>query len=101
MHIIAADLAQYALGLSDVMIIPNPNKGVFTIKGTLATKTEDGVAVEITDILGQVVYKESLGVRNGKIDEEIQLDSNLANEMYLLNLIIGPERKVFHFVLEK
>ena len=51
--------------------------------------------------LGQVVYKSKFAAVAGKINEEVQLGNNLANGMYMLNLISGTESKIFHVVLEK
>jgi uncharacterized protein YjdB len=86
---------------SDVRILPNPNNGSFAIKGSLGVVTDEEVSMEITDMLGQVVYKTTIAAKNGQIDEQVQLDRSLANGMYLLNLHSGAENKVFHFVLRK
>src|SRR5581483_4340452 len=103
--VIPAGVQQYTLGNGDIKLMPNPNKGTFTIKGTLGTPivtgTDQEVSVEITDMLGQVVYKSKVMVHNGKIDEQINLGSNLSNGMYLLNLRSGTDNKVFHFVIEQ
>jgi len=84
---------------NNVMVYPNPNKGVFTVKGTLATAEDQDLAVEVTDMLGQVVYRGKVAAREGKLDEQISLTGNLANGMYMLNLHCGAEVKVFHFVI--
>lgn len=88
-------------GVSDIKLLPNPNKGEFAIKGTLATSIDQNVAVEVTNMLGQVVYKGAVLARNGIIDEKIQLSSSLANGMYMLNLHTDTETKVFHMVIEQ
>ncbi|MES2702353.1 MAG: Ig-like domain-containing protein [Bacteroidota bacterium] len=88
-------------GASDVRLIPNPNKGQFSVKGTLTVKADQEVNIEITNMLGQTVYHSKVTARNGNIDEQLQLDNTLANGMYMLNMITGNEKKVFHFVLEQ
>ncbi len=85
----------------DLKLIPNPNKGLFIIRGTIGTSFEGNVNLEITNMLGQSVFSDIVKVQNGALDKEIQLNSNLANGMYLLNVQAGNERKVFHFVMEK
>ena len=98
--IIPAGVQQYA-GSADIRLSPNPNKGAFTIKGSLGTVTDEDVSIEITDMLGQVVYKNKVAVQGGKINEQIRLNNGLSNGMYLLNLRSGSNNEVFHFVVEQ
>ncbi len=87
---------------SDVLkLIPNPNNGQFTLKGSIATNNDAAASVEITDMLGRVVYKAKLRLQNGMVDEQIQLSSNLVNGMYLLDVKWEEGRRIFHFVVEK
>jgi hypothetical protein len=86
---------------SDIRLVPNPNKGEFTVKGTLATKADREVTIQVANMLGQVVYRGTVTAQNGNIDQRIKLDNSLANGMYLLNLITDNEKQVFHFVIEQ
>ncbi|MES2702626.1 MAG: GEVED domain-containing protein [Bacteroidota bacterium] len=88
-------------GGANVVLVPNPNNGQFTVRGTLATKADQEVNIEITNMLGQTVYSSKVTAGNGVINEQLKLDNTLANGMYMLNMISGAERKVFHFVLEQ
>ena len=90
---------QVSAGTSTVTLVPNPNSGVFTIAGTLPQISGQGVTIEITDMLGRVVYKKEILVSNGKLSEQIDLGSNIANGMYLMNLRSGEVNKVIHFVV--
>jgi hypothetical protein len=85
---------------SDIRLIPNPNNGVFTIKGTLGT-TDATVNIEITDMLGQIVYTGNTQAIKGKLDQQIHLENTLANGVYLLSLKTQNETKIFHFVMEQ
>jgi hypothetical protein len=85
---------------SDIRLLPNPNKGMFTIKGTIGTGNEE-VTVDVTNMLGQVVYRGAATTKQGKLDTQVQLDNKLANGMYILTLRNGEEQKVFHFVMEQ
>jgi hypothetical protein len=87
-------------GVGDLRLVPNPNNGTFTLKGTSRT-TDGDLAVTITDMLGQVVYQGNIPVINGKINEQIRLNQTLANGMYLLDARSDDESAVFHFVIEK
>ena len=85
---------------SSFAVVPNPNKGIFTLKGSLSAGSSDDLTVEVTNMLGQVVYKGQVRANNGNVDEHIQL-SNIANGMYLLNVHSETENAVFHVVVEK
>jgi hypothetical protein len=85
----------------DVNVMPNPNKGEFTVKGNLATKDDVEVTLEITNMLGQTIYINKVMANNGGINERIRLDNSLANGMYMLNLRSVSGSKVFHVVVEQ
>ena len=59
------------------------------------------LTLEITDMIGQVVYNGKVSVHNGEINQHVVLDRTLANGMYLLNLRSGSDSKVFHMVVEQ
>jgi hypothetical protein len=85
----------------DVRVVPNPNNGTFTVKGTLSTTKDEEVSVEVTDVLGQVIYSSKVTAHGGKINETVTLNGSLANGMYMLNMHSASDSKVFHFVIEK
>ena len=89
----------------EVVILPNPNNGDLTIKGTTGTNVDGELQAEITNMLGEVVYKSSIIIRNGKIYKALQLGPDIANGMYLLRLFspVIPvfEQKVYNFVISK
>ena len=87
-------------GNTDVQIIPNPNKGSFTLKGTIGNSDEQ-VAIDITNMVGQVVYTNTVLATGGNINEHIQLNNTLANGMYLLNVHTASGSKVLHMVIEQ
>jgi hypothetical protein len=85
----------------EIRVVPNPNKGMFTVRGTLDIAADGEVTLEITDVLGQVVYTAKVMAHNGVLDQKIQLAGSVANGMYLLSLHSGNENKVFHIVIEQ
>ncbi len=85
---------------SDVKLVPNPNKGEFTVKGTLGTTDDEAVTLEVTDMLGQVIYRSNVVAHGGNLNERIVLN-NIANGMYLLNMSSASGNKVFHMVVEQ
>ena len=86
---------------ADIRLIPNPNSGTFTVKGTMGGPIGQEVSLEVTDMLGQVVYKKKGLTHDGKLNELIQVGNTLANGMYILNLRSESEHMVFHFVVEQ
>ncbi len=100
-HITRVGVPQVVAAGSDIKLVPNPNSGVFTVKGTLAIAGDQEAELVVTDMLGQVVYNAHVMTVNGKIDQLITLDGNLANGMYLLNVRSGNENAIFHFVIGK
>jgi hypothetical protein len=86
---------------SNFYVVPNPNHGVFTVKGALGTTDDEEVTIEITDVIGQVVYTNKVVAKNGELDEKIQLRNHVASGMYLLTLHTTSESKVFHVVVEQ
>ena len=85
----------------DVKLMPNPNKGTFSIKGSTGATVDENVAIEITDLLGQVVYRNTVVARNGNIDEQVSLNNTVANGTYLLNLRSESGNTTLRFVVEQ
>ncbi len=98
--VIGVGVKNVVTGATDIRLIPNPNKGTFSVSGTFATAEED-VVLEVTDMLGQVIYRNNAKVDNGVINAQVQLTNTLANGMYIMNVRSGNENKVFHFVIEQ
>ena len=85
----------------EVNITPNPNNGTFKLQGTIGSNKDQPITLEITNMLGQMVYTNTATAENGIINKQISLSNNLANGMYLMNVKSGTESKVLHFVIEK
>ncbi len=98
--IVTITMVQICAAAIKVSIVPNPNKGTFIVRGSLGTKEDAMVSIEISDMLGQVVYKNSTIAAGGMISEHVLLNSNFANGIYLLNVRSKQGDKVLHFVIE-
>jgi trimeric autotransporter adhesin len=83
-----------------ITLAPNPNNGTVTISGTLNTKSNETVALTVTNMLGQVVYTATITANNGNINDQVNL-GNIANGVYILNMTTGTETIVSRFVVEK
>ncbi len=99
-NVVATGVGQMS-GIGGVTILPNPNKGEFTIKGQLSSVSDEEVTIELANMLGQVVHRGNVIAKGGALNEQIMLGSNLANGMYLLTLRSGTATGVFHVVVEK
>lgn len=89
------------IGNANIRLIPNPNNGEFYVNGVLGTTADQDVSLEVTDMLGQVIYKGHTIVHGGSLNEKLKLGNTLANGMYMMNVSTGTEHKVFHFVIEQ
>jgi len=85
----------------DIRLVPNPNNGSFVVSGTTGTTANEAIMLEVTDMLGQVVYKGTTTAHNGVLNQQVQLSNNLANGMYMLNISTANDHKVFHFVVKQ
>jgi hypothetical protein len=85
---------------SSFAVAPNPSKGTFILKGATTNVTDEEVSVEVTNMLGQVIYRNSFLTQGGKLNQQIQLGS-VANGMYILNLHSGADQASFHIVVEQ
>ncbi len=95
----ATGVQQFAAG-SNLTVAPNPNKGIFTIAGDLGTNDDQELSIEVTDLVGHVVYTGKVMAKNGEVNAPVQL-SGVANGMYILSVHTDTERKVFHVVIEQ
>jgi hypothetical protein len=85
----------------NVSVYPNPNNGTFSVNGTFGQGVDKEVSLEITNVLGQVIYRNAIIANKGNIDQLVSLDRSLANGMYMLTLRSGSEKAVFHFVVQQ
>ncbi len=86
--------------IENVSIVPNPNKGSFSIKGQVSVGTDE-VALTITNMLGQRVFYSTIKSTNGTIDEQVWPGEALPNGTYLLTLMAGADTKVMRLVVER
>ena len=82
-------------------LAPNPNNGQFTISGILKNWTSEKTLITVTNLLGQVVYSSYLKVDNGAINENVILNPNLSNGIYLVNITGVSDKTVFHIAIER
>jgi hypothetical protein len=82
-----------------IAMMPNPNSGEFQVNGTVEAGTD--VVLQVTDVLGQIVYIRTVAASNGTLNESVSLSKSLANGMYMLNVYSGADRRTFRFMLKQ
>ena len=83
-------------------VIPNPNKGSFTLSGTVANASNlKDIDFEVVDMLGQVMYKDVAKIDNGEINKNITLGDNIANGVYLIRIKGEGENRTIRFTLDR
>ena len=94
-------VSQVSSSSANYTVMPNPNKGFFTIKGSLGTLADQEVTIDLTNMLGQVVYSSTAMSINGSVNENVQLGNNISNGNYLLTLRSGSDITVIRIAVEQ
>ena len=81
-----------------LVLYPNPNTGSFTLSGTLANGQDEAVSYEVTDVLGQVLYRGTAMSQKGRINEQVSV-ANAAPGSYLLHVQTAAGNTTYHFVI--
>ncbi len=96
-------IQQISLNNIAFKIMPNPNKGEFTLSGTIGNNNGTGnnetVTISVTDIAGQEIYKSNVLAQNGTLNQKLRLDGILAKGTYLLKVSTSYGVPVFHLVI--
>lgn len=85
--------------LSHLDVIPNPNKGVFTLQGDV--QTNRSIQLEVYDVLGQLIYSSSIVAVDGNINHVVTLRDNLANGIYLIKVTNEEVNEQLRFTLQR
>jgi len=94
---------------SGILITPNPNTGSFTITGILQTtlpgtaggSSDETVTIELSNMVGQVLYQKLVPTNGGFIREQVQTNNDLPNGMYLLSLKSAGGQHVWRVVVAR
>ncbi len=95
-----ACLVGVASGLEmDLTVWPNPNQGVFHLRGDLPYAGE--VVLEVIDVQGRTIYHRELGLIQYTLDETVQLGEissgtyflrvSLGNDLFERRIVVGAE----------
>jgi hypothetical protein len=93
-------VATIGAAISDIKLTPNPNTGIFMVEGTIAVNNKD-VTLQITNVIGQQVYNETVPVTGNKLHSRVSMDAGLANGIYILHVITDAGSSVVRFSVER
>jgi sugar lactone lactonase YvrE len=90
---------QTALQAAYLSLLPNPNRGSFTVRGFLGNV--DGIVTfNIENMLGQTIQHTEESLLQGMVNKQISLVNNLPAGVYLLNISAGGTKYIIRFILE-
>lgn len=85
---------------TELNLVPNPTTGSFTIDGTMGTSEKDAY-IQINNMVGRAVYNAQTQLVNGHINQQITLPAELANGIYILQVVSGGDKRIVRFSLSR
>jgi hypothetical protein len=98
-HNIHPESVETVPSLQFITAYPNPSNGNFTISGY--TGNSKHVLVEISNTLGQVIYREEVTPVNNELNKTIALSASVADGMYYINLSTNEEHKSLKVLINR
>ena len=87
---------------ASLSVIPNPNRGTLTLRGSLPSEyNTTEVTIEITDVLGKIIYNDVANVDQGMISKTISLDNSVSNGVYMIRLVNSSVNRVLRFTVQR
>lgn len=94
------DVPAVSAGDNSLTMFPNPNTGTFMLTGDLKDNAGEAVTMEVSNMVGQIVYTGTLSPNNGKVNEQVILGNDLTPGNYILKVKSTSGNQTFHFVLQ-
>ncbi|HKC68295.1 MAG TPA: PKD domain-containing protein [Bacteroidia bacterium] len=85
---------------TQISIYPNPSLGVFTLSLTNVTAGAEKAQINITNILGDVVYSSTEQVSNNTVTKQFDLQ-NMANGAYFIKVNMGNQISTSKIIINK
>ncbi len=98
---ITTGISNVEAALNTINLYPNPNNGVMSLTGHLEGLTPNSVQLEILNVIGQLVYTNTIGINNGTLNGAVKIGSNIAEGTYLLRIKADGESRVIRFTVQK
>ncbi|MFL6472718.1 MAG: T9SS type A sorting domain-containing protein, partial [Nitrososphaeraceae archaeon] len=84
-----------------LQLYPNPSKGQFVIDLHMGEKISVNAKIELIDMMGQTVYRETGSLSNGKLQRTISMPSSLSRGFYMVKVIVNDNVYVTKLILAK
>ncbi len=84
-----------------IILLPNPNKGQFTISGSISAPEGKKIQVEVINMLGQIIYKDAILIEDNNINKQVQLSNNVPNGVYIVRIKNDEATKTVRFTLNR
>lgn len=89
-------------GQIHISLSPNPNNGSFTLTGIIEDSSKNATAdLLITDLTGKMVYIGNAFIERGKLNARVELNSMLADGIYLVRIKALDINKVVRFEVRR
>lgn len=87
---------------SVLSVYPNPNVGTFNVVGLLPNvKALKAVNLQVTDLLGKLIFADAATIENGGINKEMKLNSDVPNGVYMIRIKNDEVNEVIKFTLDR
>lgn len=86
--------------ITNLVIAPNPSSGTFSIRGSIAETASDDVMLEVTNMLGQVVYTAPVHIQGGQLLQDVAMNNNLPDGIYLLSVHTGAAKSTYQLMVK-
>jgi len=70
-------------------VYPNPTSGLFHVNLTLNETTYNNADVILFNMIGEVVYTSTFGINNNTINAQVNPETNLAEGLYIIKIVVG------------
>lgn len=88
-------VAQVNTTRGEFNLYPNPNTGDFTVTATSLTGKE--ATLQISNLVGQIIYRENISIINSAINKQISLPAKYPAGIYLLHVQTEEGETVIRF----
>jgi len=93
-------VANVSSTMENIDLYPNPNNGSFIIKGTLGSTNIGAVNFVVYNLVGQMVYEDSITPQNNMLNKSFDLN-NMPDGIYIMNITgDSGQSKIVRFTIQ-
>jgi hypothetical protein len=76
----------------EVLILPNPNNGIFKLQGVTATNADIPILIYASD--GKLIMKDVAYPKNNKVDHTVDISNRVSNGVYRVKIRVDGKEQV-------